>query len=394
MWFRRAFLVSGLFALTAVAVGACATGTLPAGLFDAGVVDATSTVDSGGGDGGDCPQFDLQSDPKHCGSCTNTCASTQVCSAGKCKATCDVPLVKCAGDAGSCVDTTKDPKNCGSCGTSCPLPDGGPAGGNGNPDAGIPIPDGGAPDTGTGWSLGTAGCSNSKCSVACAAGSELCTDELCWDTKNSHDHCGACGTACASNTEWCTQGKCCAVGSQVCNNACVDILGNNQNCGACGVACSGGTPVCSGGQCTAAVTFSQAMPSGTILQSSVQCGAWNTFLSQLNGTFTSITVKSTSLPAGVTCTGSFANQLCQSLHTGFTNKSAPTYVNGVSCNGHTWYTGNSSISTPQIELSVDNAPNSCSGANSVRPCIGNNNWGGVGTTTCAAPTQTITVECK
>jgi hypothetical protein len=390
MWLRRALLVVGISSFGALAVGACATGNLPQGLFDAGTTDATT-----GDGGGDCPQFDLQTDPKHCGTCTNVCASTQVCSAGKCKATCDAPLVKCAGDSGSCVDTSKDPKNCGSCGTSCPLPDAGPEGGNGNPDSGIPIPDGGAPDTGTGWTLGTAGCSNSTCSIACPSGTDLCTDKLCWDTKNAHEHCGNCGTACAPDTEWCTQGKCCAVGTQVCGNACVDVLANAQNCGGCGVVCGNNTPVCSGGQCVASVIYSQAIPSGSLAQNSVQCTAWDTFLSQLNGTYSSVTVKGSAFPAGYTCTGAVADQICKSLHTGFTNKSSPTYVNGVSCGGHTWYTGNCSVSTPQIGVSVDSTTCNCpSPGYIVRPCIGNDNWGGAGTNTCPGTAQTLTVECK
>lgn len=391
MEFRRfAIALVALGASTALAA-ACATGSVdPYALYDAG-----GGTDSTAGDGGGCPQFDLQTDPKHCGTCTNACSSAQVCSNGACKSQCDAPLIKCAGDSGSCVDTNKDTKNCGACGTVCPLPDGGPEGGNGNPDAGIPIPDSGPPDTGTGWSIGTADCTNSKCSVVCPNGTDLCNDKLCWDTKNSHEHCGNCSTACAPDTEWCTQGKCCPTGSQVCNNTCVDILANNQNCGGCGIVCGGNTPVCSGGQCVASVIYSQSIPAGTLSQGSLQCTAWNTFLSQLTGTYSSITLKGSSFPAGYTCTGSVADQLCKSLHTGFTNKSAPTYVNGVSCNGHLWYTSNCSVNTPQIGLSVDVYACSCNNPGYVaRPCIGNDNWGGVGTNSCPPPTQTITVECK
>ena len=191
MEFRRFALVLVALGACSALAAACATGSVdPYALYDAG-----SVKDSTAGDGGGCPQFDLQTDPKHCGTCTNACSSAQVCSNGTCKSQCDAPLVKCAGDSGSCVDINKDTKNCGTCGTVCPLPDGGPEGGNGNPDAGIPIPDSGPPDTGTGWSIGTADCTNSKCSVVCPSGSTLCTDQLCWDTKNAHEHCGSCSTA-------------------------------------------------------------------------------------------------------------------------------------------------------------------------------------------------------
>lgn len=228
----------------AAAAGACATaGT--------GV-----TADAGGGDSttieaGSCPDADLSSDPKNCGVCSKACDTAQVCSSGACKAACDPPTVKCSGGQ-TCIDVTKDPKNCGQCGTDCSGPDAGPEGGTGNPDSGIPLPDGGF-DAGSGWFFGTGSCANSSCSLSCNDAGALCTDELCWDTQNAHDHCGSCTTACASGTEWCTKGHCCATGTDYCGGACVNVYTDKNNCGSCGNVCPNGKPACIGGVCSAQV---------------------------------------------------------------------------------------------------------------------------------------------
>ncbi|CAN5813009.1 hypothetical protein BH09MYX1_BH09MYX1_35410 [soil metagenome] len=244
-------------------IAACATATTSSYVSpdDAGTGNDASTVD-----GSACPELDLQTDPKHCGTCTNACGSTQVCSAGVCKAQCDPPTVKCSGGT-TCVDTTKDSKNCGTCGTSCDGPDGGPEGGTGNPDAGVPIPDGGF-DAGNGWTLSTPACANSKCDFTCSGGTTLCTDKLCWDTQNAHEHCGSCGTGCAASTEWCNQGHCCATGTQWCGSACVSTVNDGKNCGACGNVCPNNLPACVNGTCKAQIAVTtvcqKVNPSGIL----------------------------------------------------------------------------------------------------------------------------------
>lgn len=220
-----------------------------------------------------CPQFDLQTDPNHCGSCTKACAATEVCSAGACKSQCDPPTLKC-GAAQSCSDLTKDPANCGQCGAACGVPDaGGPDTGTGNPDSGIPVPDGGVPfDAGTGWSLPSALCEKGKCGLACDGGT-LCGDDLCWDTPNSHDHCGDCNTKCAAG-DWCRASHCCPPGQMNCAAVCIDVLSDPKNCGGCGVACYGGTPYCSNGACTAGCVPSGARQPFNTLVSSTTTGCW------------------------------------------------------------------------------------------------------------------------
>jgi len=62
--------------------------------------------------GGNC--VDPSTDTRNCGSCGNSCATGQACTAGVCS--CPVGQSLCAG---SCINTSTDTRNCGSCGNSC-----------------------------------------------------------------------------------------------------------------------------------------------------------------------------------------------------------------------------------------------------------------------------------
>jgi hypothetical protein len=158
--------------------------------------------------------------------------------------TCTSPTVACA-DAG-CVDLTSDPNHCGGCTTVCTTADASAlqVGSNDNPASGIPgfMVEAGAP-----WSVGTASCATSSCGVTCPMGLTVCSDGICYDTQNFHDHCGSCTTACAP-TEYCAGGHCCVTGQEYCGASCVDVLANNANCGGCGVTCTG-SQTCSGAKC-------------------------------------------------------------------------------------------------------------------------------------------------
>lgn len=215
-----------------------------------------------------CPQFDLKSDPAHCGACDTACKSTEVCSQGACKAQCDAPLTRCGADGGSasCSDLTIDPKHCGACTTSCPTADAGTleAGPN-NPN--IPDASNIPYDGGAGWSTGIAACTSSKCTLACPQGMTQCADGVCYDTQNFHDHCGGCTTACPAN-EWCALGHCCPPNQLFCNGKCGDVLADPNNCGGCGTVCSGMTPVCDGGKCVAFCTPSGNRATFNALQAS------------------------------------------------------------------------------------------------------------------------------
>jgi len=164
------------------------------------------------------------------------------------KITCTSPELLC-GDAG-CVDLTNNAAHCGQCNTVCATADAGALvqGQSGNPDAGVPTPDGGWPDAGEPWSLGTPTCAKSACAVTCPGTMTLCTDGVCYDTQQFHDHCGNCNTACQT-TEYCGKGHCCATGTEWCGSSCIDVYSDTSNCGACGNACPQNYS-CVNGACT------------------------------------------------------------------------------------------------------------------------------------------------
>lgn len=387
---RNLAWVVGALGTGTVVLFACATGGLIADTppdIEGGTGDDSST----GGDGSACPQYDITKDPKHCGSCTNACGAAQVCSMGQCKAECTAPTMKCTVDGGMsvCADFTSDTSHCGSCINACGAGDAGALmPGTGNPDSGVTI-DGGY-DAGPGWALGTPVCTKSTCGVTCPMGLTSCSDGICYDTSNFHDHCGDCNTACMPDTEWCNSGHCCATGTLWCGSACVDPNGDANNCGGCGHVCPMSAPQCSGGVCTTGVTYSQTLTSGSISQSDPVCTAWHTFQTALTGTYTSVTISGSNDTTGVTCTGASANSICQALHNN-------TTVTSVACGGRNWNVGNCSTSGYESELSADGDTCACDSAATsyiARPCIGNNNWGGIKGATCSPATQTITVTCK
>lgn len=221
----------------------------------------------------------LANDPDHCGSCGNTCAPDEVCSAGGCRLDCVGGTTACDG---SCVDTELDPENCGDCGEVC---DAGLVCSRGSCESscaeGLTWCDGG--DDGPArcvdtlrdrYNCGECGnacdegyvCSNGTCALSCQAGLIDC-DGVCIDPKKDRDYCGAtfgCGVdggspgqACASG-EVCSAGTCavsCQSGFVECDGLCIDPLRDNDYCGATegcadpGTDCPPGT-VCNAGMCS------------------------------------------------------------------------------------------------------------------------------------------------
>jgi hypothetical protein len=119
--------------------------------------------------------------------------------------------------------------------------------------------------------------------------------------------------------------------------------------------------------------------------SPAQCTAWNTFRALLTGTYTQITIKGNLDETGVSCTGSTANLICQALRAGTTG----TW----SCGGRSWRTGSCGSG---LELSAEGSICACPSPGYIaRPCIGNQNWGGVASATCwDPPSQRIDVVCQ
>jgi len=116
--------------------------------------------------------------------------------------------------------------------------------------------------------------------------------------------------------------------------------------------------------------------------------AWDKYLASLTGTYTQVTISGSLDPTGVTCSDPVAvNQLANALNT-----DAPV---SVQCNGRTWNTGDcgggESTEFNSRQLG-DTRVCACGAGYVVRPKAGNSNWGGAGTATCGAASQSLRVE--
>ncbi|CAF1327799.1 unnamed protein product [Didymodactylos carnosus] len=116
-----------------------------------------------------------------------------------------------------------------------------------------------------------------------------------------------------------------------------------------------------------------------------QCTAWTSFTSQLlpSLNYTSLTISGTNDPTGISladpvAVANIANALYQ--NTGYS----------ITVNGYPWSVG---ICGSGIELTWNAVICTCTNtlSYSLRPCIGNYNWGGVNTISCLAADQTMTV---
>lgn len=146
--------------------------------------------------------------------------------------------------------------------------------------------------------------------------------------------------------------------------------------------------------------FSQTFNSGST--ASAQCTAWNAFRAGLGGSYSTVSVFGSQNPAGIACNdAAVATQVCNALRSA-TSGGNGTATLSVQCNGRFWNVGycGSASTTNAVELAVNSTGTMCqcgsaavTSAVSVRPCIGNLNWGGFGSH-CSAPTQTLSVSCQ
>ena len=122
---------------------------------------------------------------------------------------------------------------------------------------------------------------------------------------------------------------------------------------------------------------------------SSQYDNWIGFTNSLTGYYTQVTIKGSLDLVGVTCTNdSIVNLLAAHLNAGTETS--------ILWNGRYWSVKEGCGGVGNMEFNSELAIRdcSCSGDHTVRPAIGNQNWGGIGSLTCNAPTQTMEVLFK
>ena len=390
---------------------ACSAGRCAIGACAPGFVNCDGDASNG------C-ETNAQTDPLSCGACGTRCAAGQVCSGGVCRASCAAGQTECSG---ACTTTQSDPNNCNICGNRCAVRANAAAvcaagACNFACNAGYRDCDGAAAngceaatatDTANCGSCGracsfanaTATCAGGACAIAACAGAfRDCngsgTDGCEINSAVDLNHCGACGNRCvvANGTAGCAAGACtvaaCSPGFGDCDglaaNGCeTNLLTSATHCGTCATTCA--SMVCTAGACASgARTYTGSFVTNVSPPPSA-CTDWDTWRLGLGTAYTRVTIRGTFNPVGVSCTSpAVVNALATALRTG-------TDFN-MTCDGHAWSLCGSRY---HGELWLD-PPMTCSGANCptgyiVRPCQGSN-WGGVNSLTCAAPSQTMTVD--
>src|SRR5262245_29456662 len=124
--------------------------------------------------------------------------------------------------------------------------------------------------------------------------------------------------------------------------------------------------------------FSEFFQNG-VAETAAECTNWNTFRASLQPTkYTCVQLVGSSGKGRTTCDAPNVQIIATALRDGV----PASVVSG----SDTWNVG----SCGGIEINA-NAPSicGCSVVPILRPCISNSNWGGVGTATCGAPSQSI-----
>ncbi|MEI8120127.1 MAG: hypothetical protein WCG68_04495, partial [Actinomycetes bacterium] len=132
---------------------------------------------------------------------------------------------------------------------------------------------------------------------------------------------------------------------------------------------------------TSGVTFSQAFVQAT--SSPAQCTAWNSFMSELTGSYRTMTVSSSLGGTHTLSDPATVQNIANALRT--------ATAGSWSFGGHTYWVGTNCGPAGAVELSMDQGTCSCGSILSIRPCISNENWGGVSASTCDATNQVLTV---
>ena len=147
---------------------------------------------------------------------------------------------------------------------------------------------------------------------------------------------------------------------------------------------------------TTTLTYSQAFTGGSA-PSSTACNAWDTYRASLLScyTFSSFRVYGSNDPVGKQCTNAvIATAVANALRTG--TAYGPTFD---ATSGQTWLVGNSACgvsscnsSAAGIELTGTGSNCNCLGGYTLRPNMGNLNWGGINMAACGASSQTMSVD--
>jgi hypothetical protein len=130
------------------------------------------------------------------------------------------------------------------------------------------------------------------------------------------------------------------------------------------------------------IVYSQNFTNGAT--PTTQCTAWTSFVGQLtNVSYTLLRISGTLDSVGVTLTDpAIISSISLALRTSVA-------YGPITSNGYSWSVG---ICGGGYELSAGASICICtSSAYSLRPCLGNSNYGGVNSTTCGGLTQTMTV---
>ncbi len=123
--------------------------------------------------------------------------------------------------------------------------------------------------------------------------------------------------------------------------------------------------------------FSEFFQSG-VTETAAECTNWDTFRANLQPTeYTCVQLVGSAGKGRTTCDAPNVQLIATALRNGTT----ASVISG----SDTWNVG----TCGGIEINANAGICGCSVAPILRPCIGNTNWGGVGTATCGGPSQSI-----
>jgi cysteine-rich repeat protein len=132
--------------------------------------------------------------------------------------------------------------------------------------------------------------------------------------------------------------------------------------------------------------YSEDFPAGVVSSSGQQCTNWNGFRTRLTGNYAAIELSGSNVQSGVRCEDAqIATRLCNALNQGGSISEQ--------CGNDTWMVGECGGTAISVNAPVCQCDQANSGAHVVRPCINNENWGGMNSTTCSAVAQRLEVRC-